>query len=117
MIKETIFSKIINTPKNKKILYQNKLVTVFEDKQPQALIHLLIVSNTIIHSLNEINKENNIILLEMMEIAIKMAKKMNIDKSGYRIIINCKKNGGQEIPHLHIHLLGGEFLGPILHKK
>ncbi|CAL4322409.1 Purine nucleoside phosphoramidase [Buchnera aphidicola (Thelaxes suberi)] len=118
MAKKTIFSKIINKEIKSKILYQSNNVTVLKDNNPQALVHLLVISNKIIPSLNNIkDDENKNILIEMFETVILMAKKTKIYKTGYRVVINCNKNGGQEIPHLHIHLLGGEQLGPILNKK
>ncbi|AEO08147.1 histidine triad nucleotide-binding protein [Buchnera aphidicola] len=105
-----IFKKIINKETSANIIYEDNIVTAFEDIKPKALIHILIIPNVFIASSNEINKTNKHILAHMFYIAVKIAKKTNISKEGYKIIINCNKNGGQEINYLHMHLLGGEKL-------
>ncbi|WP_343154626.1 HIT domain-containing protein [Buchnera aphidicola (Pseudoregma panicola)] len=108
---ENIFTKIIKKKIKSKIIYQNKKVTAFEDANPKSPIHILIVPNKIIKSINKINKKNKNIIGTMAYTAIKIAKKFNFYKQGYRIVINCNKYGGQTIPHLHMHLLGGKILG------
>ena len=77
---------------------------VLEDKYPQAPIHLLVVSKEIIQTVND---APSALLGEMLELAKKAAQKYNIDKSGFRIVINTNKEGGQGVYHLHIHVLGG----------
>ncbi|WDI78619.1 histidine triad nucleotide-binding protein [Candidatus Purcelliella pentastirinorum] len=110
-----IFNKIINHKIKSNILYQDNIVTAFKDKNPQAPIHILIVSNKLIPTMNELkNEKDKMIIGHMLIIAVKLAKKQKIEKSGYRLIINCNKNAGQEIYHLHIHLLGGKKLGKII---
>ncbi|BGI51474.1 MAG: histidine triad nucleotide-binding protein [Buchnera aphidicola (Ceratovacuna japonica)] len=108
---KNIFMKIINKKVKSEIIYQNKEVTAFKDIDPQSPIHILIVPNKKIKSTNEINKKNKNIIGTMAYIAKKIAKKFNFHKDGYRIVINCNKNGGQTIPHLHMHLLAGKVLG------
>ncbi|WP_343183897.1 HIT domain-containing protein [Buchnera aphidicola (Ceratovacuna keduensis)] len=108
---KNIFMKIIKKKIKSKIIYQNKKVTAFEDIEPKSPIHILIVPNKIIKSTNKINKKNKHIIGTMTYVAIKIAKKLNFYKDGYRIVINCNKHGGQTIPHLHMHLLGGKILG------
>ncbi|CAL4321860.1 Purine nucleoside phosphoramidase [Buchnera aphidicola (Periphyllus testudinaceus)] len=105
-----IFQKIIKKKIPSEIVYQNKKITAFKDISPKAPIHILIVPNKFIKNLNYINKKNICILSEMLYTSIKIAKKKKIHKSGYRIIINCNKNGCQKIPYLHIHLIGGKKL-------
>ncbi|MCV2526045.1 MAG: HIT domain-containing protein [Candidatus Lightella neohaematopini] len=105
---------IINKKTNTKILYQDSFVTAFHDINKKAPIHILIVTNKLIASLNDVNDSDTILLGKLLIVATKMAKKYHIDKSGYRLIINCNFHGGQEINHLHIHLLGGKPLGSIL---
>ncbi|WDI79076.1 HIT domain-containing protein [Candidatus Purcelliella pentastirinorum] len=110
-----IFNKIINHKIKSNILYQDNIVTAFKDINPKAPIHILIVSNKLIPTINELkNEKDKIIIGHMIIIAVKLAKKQKIEKSGYRLIINCNKNAGQEIYHLHIHLLGGKKLGKII---
>ncbi|XBC40576.1 MAG: histidine triad nucleotide-binding protein [Buchnera aphidicola (Nurudea yanoniella)] len=108
-----IFKNIIKRKISSEILYQDKNITAFKDINPKAPVHILVVSNKFIRSSNEITKENKGILGDMLYVAIKLAKKFNIDKKGYRLIMNCNEHGGQEIFHLHLHLLGGKKLGKI----
>ncbi|CAL4323799.1 HIT domain-containing protein [Buchnera aphidicola] len=105
-----IFKKIIKKEIPAKIIYEDKLITAFEDIKPKAPVHILIIPNIFIETSNEINKKNKYIFSHMFYIAIKIAKKKKISQDGYKIILNCNKNGGQEINYLHIHLLGGKKL-------
>ncbi|MCV2502076.1 MAG: HIT domain-containing protein [Candidatus Lightella neohaematopini] len=114
MNKHCIFMNIINNKTNTKILYQDDFVTAFHDINKKAPVHILIVTNKLIASLNDINDDDTVLLGKLLIVATKMAKKYRIDKSGYRLIINCNFHGGQEINHLHVHLLGGKPLGSIL---
>ncbi|BBI01285.1 purine nucleoside phosphoramidase [Buchnera aphidicola (Nipponaphis monzeni)] len=113
MNNKIIFEKIIQKKTSKNIIYQDKQVTAFYDIKPQALVHFLVIPNIYISSLNEITKKNKDIVGYMMYIAIKIAKQLKISDSGYRIVVNCNKNAGQEIKYLHIHVLGGEKLNNI----
>ncbi|QCI20493.1 histidine triad nucleotide-binding protein [Buchnera aphidicola (Brachycaudus cardui)] len=110
MNNESIFQDIINKKIQTNIVYQDTIITAFEDINPKAPVHILIVPNIFIKSSNEINKKNKYILAHMFYIAVKIAKKQKISREGYKIIINCNKNGGQEINYLHMHLLGGKEL-------
>jgi len=110
MQNQLIFENIIKKKIPANIVYQDEKITAFKDIQPKAPIHILIVPNFFMASLNDINKENKWIMAHMFYIAVKIAKKNKINEEGYRIIINCNKNGGQEINYLHMHLLGGEKL-------
>ncbi|QFQ32181.1 histidine triad nucleotide-binding protein [Buchnera aphidicola] len=110
MNNDLIFQKIIKKEISSNILYQDNIVTAFDDINPKAPIHILIVPNCVIKTANEINKKNKNIIAHMFYIAVKIAKKRNISEDGYKIIINCNKNGGQEINYLHMHLLGGTKL-------
>ncbi|WP_425619541.1 histidine triad nucleotide-binding protein [Buchnera aphidicola] len=105
-----IFKKIINKEISANIIYEDQIVTAFQDIKPKALVHILIIPNIFIASSNDINETNKHILAHMFDIAVKIAKKQNISQEGYKIIVNCNKNGGQEINYLHMHLLGGEEL-------
>ncbi|XBC37478.1 MAG: histidine triad nucleotide-binding protein [Buchnera aphidicola (Meitanaphis elongallis)] len=117
MNKTNTFEKIINgSTTTSKIIYKDKDVTAFYDIHPIAPIHILIVSNKLIKSINDIDKKNKYILGHMLYVAVILAKKVKINNSGYRLIINCNEHGGQEIFHLHVHLLGGKNLGKMLCK-
>lgn len=95
-----IFCEIANGRTNTKILYKDKDLTVFEDIKPKAKIHFLIVPKKHIEKLN-----NEKLLGRMIIVAAKLAKKFKIE-NGYRLQINMGKKAGQEIGHIHLHLLG-----------
>ncbi|QJC29839.1 HIT domain-containing protein [Enterobacteriaceae endosymbiont of Plateumaris sericea] len=102
-----IFKKIILHKTSTKIIYQDNLVTAFNDIYPKSPVHILIIPNNFIETFNDINHTHELILGRMLLVASKIAKQKSIDKDGYRIVINCNKHGCQEIFYLHIHLLGG----------
>ncbi|MBL7129224.1 MAG: HIT domain-containing protein [Ignavibacteria bacterium] len=114
MAKETIFSKIIRKEIPSEIVYQDETVTAFRDINAQAPTHILIIPNKIIPTVNEVTPEDEVVLGKLFTVAAKLAKEENIDKDGYRLIINCNGHAGQEVFHLHMHLLGGRALGPML---
>ncbi|PIW60443.1 purine nucleoside phosphoramidase [Shewanella sp. CG12_big_fil_rev_8_21_14_0_65_47_15] len=114
MVEETIFSKIIRREIPADILYQDDLVTAFRDISPKAPIHILIVPNHLIPTANEVKASDEPALGRMMTVAAKLAAEAGIAKDGYRLIMNCNQHGGQEVYHIHIHLVGGEPLGPML---
>ncbi len=108
---KNIFREIILGNIKSKIIYKDKDITAFNDINPKALVHIIIVPNIYIKNMNQVNKEHIFILGKMLVVASKIAKKKNIYKDGYRIVINCNKYAGQEIFYLHMHLLGGNYLG------
>jgi histidine triad (HIT) family protein len=114
MSKETIFSKIIRQEIPTPLLYQDDLVTAFRDISPRVDSHILIVPNKLIATINEVTTADELTLGRMITVAKKLAKEEGIDESGYRLIINCNDDGGQEVYHIHMHLLGGCPLGPML---
>ncbi|WMY96441.1 MAG: HIT domain-containing protein [Arsenophonus sp.] len=117
MAQKTIFSQIISHEINSDILYQDDLVTAFRNIQPQAAVHILIIPNIVIATVNDVKSEHEKILGRMITVAAKIAIKEKIANNGYRLIMNCNKHGGQEIFHIHMHLLGGHPLGPIINSK
>jgi histidine triad (HIT) family protein len=114
MAEETIFSKIIRREVPAEILYQDELVTAFRDIRPQAPTHILIVPNKLIPTANDVTAEDEAALGRLFIVAAKMAQAEGIDENGYRLMVNCNRDGGQEVYHLHMHLLGGRRLGPML---
>lgn len=114
MAEETIFSKIIRRDINADTVYQDDLVTAFRDINPQAPTHVLIVPNKLIPTINDVTKEDEPALGRMITVAAKIAADEGISENGYRLIINCNRNGGQEVYHIHMHLLGGRPLGRML---
>ncbi len=114
MSAETIFSKIIRKEIPADILYQDELVTAFRDINPRAPTHILIVPNVLIPTVNEVEAEHEAALGRLFTVARRLAKEAGIAENGYRLIMNCNEHGGQEVYHIHMHLVGGRALGPML---
>lgn len=114
MPQETIFSKIIRREVPANIVYQDDLVTAFRDINPQAPTHVLIVPNKFIPTVNDVALEDELTLGRMFTVARKIAEQEGIAGSGYRLLVNCNHDGGQEVYHLHMHIVGGRPLGPML---
>ena len=110
MSEETLFSKIIEKTLPSDMVYQDELVTAFRDINPAAPTHILIVPNRIIPTVNDIADEDEAAMGRMLRVARDLARKEGIADDGYRLIINCGEHGRQEVPHLHMHLLGGRDL-------
>jgi histidine triad (HIT) family protein len=116
MPQETIFSKIIRREIPADIVYQDELVTAFRDITPQAPTHILIIPNKIIPTVNDVSAEDEQMLGRLFVVAAKIAQQQGIAEDGYRLIVNCNQHGGQEVFHLHMHLVGGHKLGAMLAK-
>ena len=114
MAEETIFSKIIRREIPSDIVYQDDLVTAFRDISPQAPSHILIIPHQLIPTVNDVKPEDEAALGRMVTVAAKIAQQEGIAEDGYRLIINCNRHAGQEVYHIHMHLLGGRSLGPLL---
>lgn len=117
MAEETIFSKIIRQEIPTPLLFQDDLVTAFRDISPQAPSHILIIPNTLIPTINDVTEDDELTLGRMITVARKLAQEEGIAKDGYRLIINCNEHGGQEVYHIHMHLVGGKKLGAMLPKQ
>lgn len=111
---ETIFSKIIRQEIPTPLLFQDELVTAFRDISPQAKSHILVIPNKLIATANDIEQEDELTIGRMFSVAKKLAKEEGIAQDGYRLIMNCNQHGGQEVYHIHLHLVGGEPLGKML---
>lgn len=113
----TIFSKIIagEIPSNN--VYQDDLVTAFWDIDPKRKVHVLIVPNKEIPTVNDVTADDEPALGRMFTAARKIAADLGIADSGYRLIVNVNEHGGQEVYHLHMHLLGGERVGAMVSPK
>ncbi|SIQ19494.1 histidine triad (HIT) family protein [Aeromonas sp. RU39B] len=114
MAEETIFSKIIRKEIPAQILYQDDLVTAFRDINPKAPTHILIVPNVLIPTVNDVEPEHELALGRLFTVARKLAADAGIAEDGYRLVMNCNRHGGQEVYHIHMHLLGGKSLGPLV---
>jgi len=113
----TIFTKIIRGDIDGDIVYKDESVVAFRDINPQAPTHILIVPVKEIPSVRDVTREDEALLGHMLHVARQVAEQEGIAESGYRLLINNGENAHQEVPHLHIHLLGGRPLGPILVKR
>lgn len=114
MPEETIFRKIINKEIPSDMLYQDDHVTAFRDISPQAKTHILIIPNKLIATANDIEVEDEVLIGKLYSVAKKLAVQEGIAESGYRLIMNCNSDGGQEVYHIHLHLLGGQRLGKLV---
>ena len=114
MPEETIFRKIINKEIPSDMLYQDDYVTAFRDISPQAKTHILIIPNKLIATANDIELEDEVLVGKLYTVAKQLAKQEGIAESGYRLIMNCNADGGQEVYHIHLHLLGGQRLGKLV---
>ncbi|MCY3718747.1 MAG: histidine triad nucleotide-binding protein [Anaerolineaceae bacterium] len=113
----TIFAKIIAGEIPSDMVFQDDQVTAFRDISPQAPTHILIVPNREIPTANDVSAADEQLLGHMFVVARQLAAEEGIDANGYRLIINCNEHGGQEVYHLHLHLLGGRPLGPMLTRR
>ena len=108
---ETVFGEIVRGTISADVVYQDKLVTAFRDIQPRAPVHILIVPNKTIRTMDDVKQEDEAILGRMLRIAADIARNEDLGEKGYRLIINCKEHGGQEVYYLHMHIVGGTRLG------
>jgi len=107
MEKDCIFCKIVNGETSTKFLFENDTLVVFKDINPEAPVHLLIVPRKHIRCINNLTEEDREIVSEIVMTGRDMAKKEGISESGFKLLFNVEKGGGQVIFHLHLHLLGG----------
>ncbi|GAB2658021.1 purine nucleoside phosphoramidase [Vibrio panuliri] len=114
MAEETIFSKIIRKEIPADVVYQDDLVTAFRDINPRAPKHILIIPNKLIPTVNDVEVDDELAMGRMFTVAKKIAQEEGIAEDGYRLIVNCNAHGGQEVYHIHMHLVGGAPLGPLL---
>jgi histidine triad (HIT) family protein len=110
---DCIYCKIIEGALPSKKVFENDLVIAIHDIKPAAPIHVLLIPKKHIPSLNDVNADDLKYISEIHSAAQTAAKELGVSESGYRIVNNCGPDSGQEIFHLHYHLLGGERLGQL----
>lgn len=110
---DTLFSQIVRGDIPADIVYQDELVTAFRDISPQAPTHILIVPNRPIPTVDDTTDSDEPALGRLFGAARIIAAQQGLT-DGYRLIVNCKQHAGQEVYHLHMHLVGGRPLGPML---
>ncbi len=106
----TIFEKIIAREIPAKIIWEDDDAIAFHDVNPQAPVHVLIVPKRAIPRLSAAKQADAAALGKLLVVAGDLAKKLGIDKSGYRVVINSGPDAGESVPHLHVHLLGKRAL-------
>lgn len=107
-----IFCKIANKEIPSTIVYEDDKVIAFNDINPVAPVHVLIVPKVHIESVRDIDSQNADVLIDIHLAANKVADKLGISEKGYRLINNCGADAGQTVKHIHYHLIGGISLGP-----
>lgn len=110
----TIFSKIINGEVPADIVYRDELVTCFRDINPVAPTHVLIIPNREIATVNDFEDGDEHLIGHMVLVARRIAREEGVAESGYRLIVNCNRDGGQEVMHVHLHLMGGRRMGSMV---
>jgi histidine triad (HIT) family protein len=113
----TIFAKIVRGEAQADIVFQDDRLTCFRDINPAAPVHILIIPNKAIATVNDLADEDEALVGYMFLTAKRLAREQGIDESGYRLIINCNRDGGQVVDHLHLHLLGGRPMGPMVVRR
>ena len=108
---ETIFDKIIRREIPADIVYEDDDVLAFRDVSPQAPAHVLIIPKRAIVNLLAIQPGDTLLLGQLMQAAVHVARTLGLDETGFRVVVNAGADGGQSVDHLHLHLLGGRPLG------
>jgi histidine triad (HIT) family protein len=109
MMTDNIFQKIIDRKIPATIVYEDDRCLAFRDVNPQAPVHVLIIPRKVIATHDAITEEDRDLLGHLHLVAVKLAGQLGL-QDGYRLVLNCKEQAGQTVPHLHLHLLGGRAL-------
>ena len=107
---KTIFDKIISKEIPSDIIYENDEFLAFNDISPQAPVHVLVIPKKRISTINHMEEKDALMVGKMIFIAKNIAKSLEIDEDGYRLVFNCNEHGGQTVYHIHLHLMGGRQL-------
>ncbi len=108
---ETVFSKIIAREIPADIVYESDELLAFHDINPQAPIHILVITKQPIPTLNDLQDQHAQLAGQMLLAARQIAADLGFAASGYRVLINCNQDGGQDVWHLHLHILAGRRMG------
>lgn len=112
---ECIFCKIAKKEIKTDILYENESVIAFNDKNPLAPVHVLVIPKKHIPTVDDLDENDELLAGKMIMTAQKIARSFNISAKGYKLLLRVKGHGGQEIDHMHLHLLGGAPLAENIH--
>lgn len=108
---ETIFSKIIAREIPADIVFENDQVLAFRDINPQAPVHVLIIPKQPIATLNDLDDADAGLIGQLFLAAKHIAADLGVAEAGYRTVMNCNRDGGQDVFHIHLHLLAGRQMG------
>ena len=108
---DCIFCKIADGELPANLVFEDEEILAFEDIHPKAPVHILIIPKQHLATLNEAGPDHSSLIGRIVLIAADLAKKKGVAKGGYRVLTNCNPDGGQEVFHLHFHLLGGRRMG------
>lgn len=111
-MEDCVFCKIIKGDIPSEKVYEDDEILAFKDINPAAPIHVLIIPKKHIATLLEISDEDSELMGKMMKVVQKLAKQLDIEEKGFRLIANCGPDSGQEVMHIHFHLLAGRHMGP-----
>jgi histidine triad (HIT) family protein len=106
-VKDCVFCQIIRGEKPAEIVYQGESVIAFKDIKPHAPVHILLVPKNHIRSINDLADEDRPVSSELVLRARQIAEELGIRRSGYKLVFNVERGGGQYVFHLHLHLIGG----------
>ena len=110
----SVFTKIINRELPAEIVYEDEIIIAFVPLRKQAPVHLLIVPKKEIYTINDLEEEDELVMGKMFLVAKHLAKEFGVSESGYRLSVNTNEDSGQSVFHIHMHLLGGKKLGPMV---
>ena len=110
MEEKSIFEMILDKELESEIIYEDEDIFSIKDINPIAPVHLLIIPKKRINTINDVSKEDTLLIGKMVQVAKSLAKEYEINESGYRLIFNTNDVGGQTVYHIHLHLIGGEKL-------
>lgn len=110
MATECLFCKMVTGEIKPKTVYEDNEILAFQDINPQAPVHILVIPKKHLATLNDLSAEQSALLGKLALTAAQLAKKTGIAESGYRTVMNCNADAGQSVFHIHLHLLGGRRL-------
>ena len=112
---ETVFSKIIRKEIPADIVYEDEEILAFKDIHPLAPVHILIIPKREIESINDLESGDALLVGRMILVARDIARDLNISEKGYKLLFRTGRDGGQEVQHIHLHLIGGARLTENIH--
>ena len=108
---KTLFEKIVSREIPADIVFENETLLAFRDINPQAPVHVLVIPKWVVARIDRARKSDRDLLGDLLLAAAQVARQLGLAENGYRLVINNGKDGGETVPHLHCHILGGRPLG------